>query len=129
MVQLTHPYVTTEKTIALTIGTVFHKAKNTQVALVVKNPPANAGDVGSVLGWARSPGIGNINPLRILAWKTSWTEEPNGLQSMGPQRVGQDRVTEHSTWLSRIPKYICTTSSLSIHLLMNILVASMSWLL
>ena len=26
----------------------------------------------------------------ILAWKTSWTEEPGGLQSMGPQRVGHD---------------------------------------
>ena len=23
----------------------------------------------------------------ILAWKTSWTEEPGGLQSMGSQRV------------------------------------------
>ena len=23
----------------------------------------------------------------ILAWKTPWTEEPGGLQSMGPQRV------------------------------------------
>ena len=26
----------------------------------------------------------------ILAWKTSWTEEPGGLQSRGPQRVGHD---------------------------------------
>ena len=24
----------------------------------------------------------------ILAWKIPWTEEPDGLQSMGPQRVG-----------------------------------------
>ena len=23
----------------------------------------------------------------ILSWKISWTEEPSGLQSMGPQRV------------------------------------------
>ena len=23
----------------------------------------------------------------ILAWRISWTEEPGGLQSMGPQRV------------------------------------------
>ena len=23
----------------------------------------------------------------ILAWKIPWTEEPGGLQSMGPQRV------------------------------------------
>ena len=26
----------------------------------------------------------------ILAWKIPWTEEPDGLQSMGPQRVEQD---------------------------------------
>ena len=25
-----------------------------------------------------------------LAWKTPWMEEPGGLQSMGPQRVGHD---------------------------------------
>ena len=26
----------------------------------------------------------------VLAWKTPWTEEPCGLQSMGSQRVGHD---------------------------------------
>ena len=26
----------------------------------------------------------------ILAWKIPWTEEPGGLQSMGPQRVRYD---------------------------------------
>ena len=26
----------------------------------------------------------------ILAWKISWTEEPDGLQSVGLQRVGHD---------------------------------------
>ena len=26
----------------------------------------------------------------ILAWIIPWTEEPDGLQSMGLQRVGQD---------------------------------------
>ena len=30
---------------------------------VVKNPPASAGDVGSILGSGRSPGEGNGNPL------------------------------------------------------------------
>ena len=37
------------------------------VALVVKNPPANAGDlrdVGSIPGSGRSPGKGNANPLQ-----------------------------------------------------------------
>ena len=31
---------------------------------VVKKPPANAGDVGSIHGPGRSPGEGNDNPLR-----------------------------------------------------------------
>ena len=38
-----------------------------QVVLVVKNPPANAGDVrdvGSIPGWGRSPGEGHGNPLQ-----------------------------------------------------------------
>ena len=38
-----------------------------QVALVVKNPPANAGDIrvmGSIPGWGRSPGGGHGNPLQ-----------------------------------------------------------------
>ena len=32
--------------------------------MVKKNPPVNAGDVGLVLGWGRSPGEGNDNPLQ-----------------------------------------------------------------
>ena len=38
-----------------------------QVVLVVKNLPANAGDIkdmGSILGLGRSPGEGNGNPLQ-----------------------------------------------------------------
>ena len=31
---------------------------------VVKNPPANAGDTGSIPGSERSPGEGNGNPLQ-----------------------------------------------------------------
>ena len=30
----------------------------------------------------------------ILAWEIPWTENPGGLQSMGPQRVGHDLATE-----------------------------------
>ena len=35
-----------------------------QVALVVKNPPANAGDVGSIPGSGRSLGETNGNPFQ-----------------------------------------------------------------
>ena len=43
-----------------------------QVALVVKNPPGNAGDASH---------------SSILAWRNPWKEEPGGLQSMGSQSV------------------------------------------
>ena len=55
---------------------------------VVKNLPANAGDVGSIPVSGRSPGAGNDSPLQYPSWKIPWTEEPGGLQSMGLQRVG-----------------------------------------
>ena len=29
----------------------------------------------------------------ILAWRIPWTKEPDGLQSIGSQRVGHDLVT------------------------------------
>ena len=40
-----------------------------QVAIVVMNPSANAGDikaVDSIPGWGRSPGDGNGNPLQYF---------------------------------------------------------------
>ena len=33
----------------------------------------------------------------ILAWRIPWTEEPEGPQSKGWQRVGHHRATRHST--------------------------------
>ena len=40
----------------------------------------------------------------ILAWQTSWTEEPSGLQFMGPQRVGHNWATNtfHFEWISAV---------------------------
>ena len=29
----------------------------------------------------------------VLAWRIPWTEEPDGLQSMGSQRFGHDQAT------------------------------------
>ena len=57
---------------------------------VVKNLPANLGDVGSIPVLARSPGAGNDNLLQYSCLENPWTEEPGGPQSMGPQRVGHD---------------------------------------
>jgi len=52
----------------------------------------NAGataDVDSILGWGRPPG-GKATHSSILAWKIPWTDEADGLQSMGWQRVGHN---------------------------------------
>ena len=52
---------------------------------VVKNPLANAGDMGSIPGWGRSPGEGHGNPL-LYSCLENLIEEPGGLQSMGSQK-------------------------------------------
>ena len=64
-----------------------------QVVLVVKNLPANAGDVrdvGLIPGWEDPLEEEMATLSSILAWRIPWTEEPRGLQSMGSQRVGPD---------------------------------------
>ena len=70
-----------------------------QVALVVKNPLANAGDIrdaGLIPGLRRSHGGRHGNPLQHSCLEIPWTEEPGRLQSMGSQKVGHDLVTEHA---------------------------------
>ena len=48
-------------------GEAQKNKRASQVALVLKNPPANAGDIrdaGLIPGLSRSPGGGNGNPLQ-----------------------------------------------------------------
>ena len=64
-----------------------------QMVLVVKNPPANAGDArdaGSIPGSGRSLGEGMATHSSILAWRMSWTEKSGGLQSTRSHRVGHN---------------------------------------
>ena len=50
--------------------------------------------------------LGQEDPLKeekvthssILAWKIPWTEEPDGLQSMGSQRVRHYRAHTHTSF-------------------------------
>ena len=63
MVQLSHPYMTTGKTIALTRWTFVGK----MMFLLFMATHSST-----------------------LAWKIPWTEEPGRLQSMGLQRVGHN---------------------------------------
>jgi len=53
---------------------------------VIKNPPANTGDRGSIPGSGRSPGEGNGNLLQYSCLEIPWTEEPGGLQSVELQK-------------------------------------------
>ena len=60
---------------------------------MVKILPANAGDagdMGSIPGWRRSPGVGNGNSLQYSCMEIPWTEEPGELQSTGSQTVGHN---------------------------------------
>ena len=63
------------------------------MALVVKNPVANAGNIRD-----RVQSLGPEDPLEegtathssILAWRILWTEESGELQPIGLQRVRHD---------------------------------------
>ena len=65
------------------------------MAQTVKNPPAMQET------WVRVRFLGQEYPLEkgiathssTLAWRIMWTEEPDGLQSMGLQRIGHDWAT------------------------------------
>ena len=61
---------------------------------MLKNPPANAGDIQS-LGWEDPLEKGMATHSNILAWRSSWTEEPGGLQSTGLQEL--DKTEQLST--------------------------------
>ena len=55
---------------------------------MVKNPPANAGDMSLIPGLGTFTGVGNGKHSSILSWEIPWTEEPGSLQSILWQRVG-----------------------------------------
>ena len=117
-VQLSHPYMTTGKTIALTRWTFVDKVLsllfNMLSRLVITFLPRSK---PHLISWLQSPSAVILEPPKtksatvspsishevmgpvekamapdssILAWKIPWTDEPGGLQSVGPQRVGQD---------------------------------------
>ena len=61
---------------------------------MVKNLPANAGDVGLIPGSGTSPEERNDNQINILAWEMPWTKESGRIQSMGSQRVRNNLATK-----------------------------------
>ena len=59
----------------------------------VENPPATWETWVRSLGWKDPLEKGTATRFSILAWRSPWTEEPGGLQSMGSQRVRHDWMT------------------------------------
>ena len=60
------------------------------MAPVVENPPANAGDPGSIAGLEDSLEREIATHSVTLAWRILWTEEPSRLQPTGSQSVRHD---------------------------------------
>ena len=63
-----------------------------QVVLVIKTPPANAGDArdkGLIPGSGKSSGVGKWHSTHILAGKIAWAKEPGRLQFIELQKVRQ----------------------------------------
>ena len=62
---------------------------------MVKNPPANAGDVGSIPGLGRSPGEGNGNPLQYSCLEKSHGQRSlMGYSPWSHRRAGRDLGTK-----------------------------------
>ena len=61
---------------------------------VVKNPPANAGDMVSIPDPENPLEKEMATHSSILAWKNAWMEEPGVLPSMRLQTVGHELATE-----------------------------------
>ena len=71
----------------------MHYARTSLVAQMLKRLPTMQETQVQSLGWEDPLEKEMATHSSILAWKISWTEERGGLQSMGSQRVGHNRVT------------------------------------
>ena len=72
--------------------------------LVVKNPPANAGDirdVGSVPGSGRSPGGGNGNPLQYSRLQNPMDGSLADYSPQGRKQLDTTEATEHTHLFSQ----------------------------
>ena len=54
---------------------LFFDAASDPLQGQVKNSPANAGDMGSIPGWRRSPEEGNGNVLQYSCWENPTDRE------------------------------------------------------
>ena len=59
-----------------------------------KESDCNSGDLGSILGSGRASEKEMATHSSILAWKTTWTEEPGRVQSTESKRVGRTQLSK-----------------------------------
>ena len=80
---------------------------------------ADPGDLGSIPGSGRSPGVGNGNLLQHSCLENSVTEEPGRLQSMKPQRAGHDwihvRTHTRANAHTRVRAHTCKHTHIHTH--------------
>ena len=95
IVQLSHSYMTTGKTIALTRWTFVDKVMSLLFNMLSR----------LVIG------EGNGTPLQYFAWKIPWMEEPGRLQSMGSLRVGHDFTFTFTFHFHALEKEMATHSN------------------
>ena len=69
---------------------LYHLSQDFPVAQTVKNLPVMQETWVLSLGWEIPLEKGMAIHSSILAWRIPWTEEPDGLQSMGSQIVGHN---------------------------------------
>ena len=69
---------------------ILNRVLASLVAYLVKNLPAVQETQVQSMGWEDPPEKEMTNYSSIFAWKIPWSEEPDGLQPMGLQRVGHD---------------------------------------
>ena len=77
---------------------IYISVWDSQVAVVVKNLPANIEDTrnaSSIPESGRSPGVGNDSPLQYSCLGNPMDKGALQPQSIGLQRVGHDRATDH----------------------------------
>ena len=67
---------------------------------MVKNPPANAGDAGLILGLGSSPGGGHGNPLQYSCLENS--------TDRGAWQATVHRITKSGTWPKRLSMHTHT---------------------
>ena len=75
------------------ISHIYNQLWAFQVVLVVKNPPANAGDLrnqGLISGLGISAEGGHGNPLQYSCLSFPWTKNPGELLFLGSQRDRHD---------------------------------------